>query len=232
MKRLFVLAMVLGVVLASAPGPAAEDPLAALGKGWKCEKKGDDLRIYYQDVPGKEVPKVQMVGVVDAPPEKVFEVVTDYARFEDTMPYMEVCHVIHTEKVDKNTTVNYVFFFVNPPLISGRYYTLKLTDERDATIEGVAGSYRSKWDLVTKGVYHETPESPGIQMLMHVKDAVETRSNQGFWLLQPLDGGKKTRLIYQVLTDPGGSIPHWIANKAQVKTLPDLLETVEKQVKK
>jgi len=235
MKRPFVLLVMLvvvGLLLGRVPASAAQDPLAPLGDGWTCEKKGEGVRIYYQDVPGQDVPKVQMVGIVDVPPEKVFRVVTDYAHFEDFMPYVEVSHVVHTETVDKNTAVSYVFFFVNPPLIAGRYYSLKLTDESDVPIEGTAGSYRSTWDLVTSGVYHETPESPGISSLVHNKNAVETRSNQGFWLLQPLDGGQKTRVVYQVLTDPGGSVPHWVADKAQMKTLPDLLETVRKQALK
>ena len=231
MKRCLITAGVLIMLCVSAQVPAAEDPLAAVGKGWKCEKKDSNLRIYVHEIPGKDVPKVQLVGIVDASPKQVFQVVTDYAHFKDFMPYVDVTHVIHTERVNKNTAVNYVFFFVNPPVISGRYYTLKLTDESNVSLEGKAGSYRSRWDLVTRGVYHETPESPGIKNLVHDKDAVETRGNQGFWLMQPLDGGKKTRVIYQVLTDPGGSIPHWIANKAQMKTLPDLLDTVVKRVK-
>jgi hypothetical protein len=230
MKKLFMTAVVLGILCLSAQGPAADDPLAAWGAGWQVEKKSDTFRIYTQPIPGKDVPMVQVVGIVDAPPQSVFQVVTDYAHFEDFMPYMEVCHVIHTEQIDPHTRVNYVFFFVNPPLIAGRFYTLKLTDQSDETIEGVAGSYRSQWDLVTNGVYHETPESPGIQQLVHDKDAVETRNNQGFWLMQPLDGGQKTRVIYQVMTDPGGTIPHWVANKAQMTTLPDLFSTISNRI--
>jgi len=232
MNRVFAALAAFGLLLFPGPGSAAEDPLAAQGPGWECVKRDASLRIYTQPVPGRDLPKVQMVGVVDAPPERVFRVVTDYEKFETSMPYIDASRVIHGERVNAHTEVHYVFFLVNPPLIDARYYTLKLTDESDETIEGVPGSYRSQWDLVTEGVYHETPESPGIQRIAHMDHAVETRLNQGFWLMQPLDGGRKTRVVYQVLTDPGGSIPHWVANKAQMKTLPDLMATVEKEARR
>ncbi len=232
MKGILALLIGLGMFFVPAEGPAADDPLAAMGKGWECEKKEKSLRIYTQEIPGKDIPKVQMVGIINASPKQVFKVVTDYKNFKKFMPYIDLSHVIHSERVNAHTSVHFVFFLVNPPFIDARFYTLKLTDDSDETIDGKAGSYRSKWDLVTKGVYHETPKSPGIKRLMHEDGAVETRINQGFWLMQPLDGGRKTRVIYQVLTDPGGSIPHWLANKAQMKTLPDLLETLEKKIGK
>jgi len=46
--------------------------------------------------------------------------------------------------------------------------------------------------------------------------------------MEPLDGGKRTRATYALFTDPGGSIPSFIANKANTTALPDLFAAVRK----
>ena len=59
--------------------------------------------------------------------------------------------------------------------------------------------------------------------------AVRLKVNDGSWTLEPLDGGKRTRATYYLYTDPGGSIPSWIANKANTMALPDLFEAIRKR---
>ena len=54
----------------------------------------------------------------------------------------------------------------------------------------------------------------------------------GNWLFESLQGGKATRVTYTIRTDPGGSIPSWIANRANRKAVPDVMRAVFKQSKK
>ena len=56
--------------------------------------------------------------------------------------------------------------------------------------------------------------------------------NEGSWTLEALDGGRRTRATYYLYTDPGGSIPKWIANKANTMALPDLFEAIRKRAAK
>ena len=44
----------------------------------------------------------------------------------------------------------------------------------------------------------------------------------GSWTLEPLEGGKRTRAVYRLLTDPGGSIPGLMADRANTSALPRL----------
>ena len=40
-----------------------------------------------------------------------------------------------------------------------------------------------------------------------VEGVVRVKLNEGSWLAEPLNGGKRTRLTYTLLTNPGGLIP-------------------------
>ena len=58
---------------------------------------------------------------------------------------------------------------------------------------------------------------------------IRLKVNTGSWTMEPIDGGKRTLATYQLLTDPGGSIPTFIANKANTKALPELFSRVRKR---
>jgi hypothetical protein len=118
---------------------------------------------------------------------------------------------------------------LSPPMVSYRYYSLQLSDERD--VEGKPGVFRSKWTL-EKGQYRRTPQDPDIKDSLKSGwgDPIETPLNEGYWLFEPEDGGMKTRITYYVWTNPGGSIPLWIANKANTVALPELWSAVKKRL--
>jgi hypothetical protein len=44
------------------------------------------------------------------------------------------------------------------------------------------------------------------------KGFVRVAQVQGFWKMVP-QGANQTQVIYQVHTEPGGSVPSWLANK-------------------
>ena len=44
-----------------------------------------------------------------------------------------------------------------------------------------------------------------------------------------VDEDGRTHLTYWLYTDPGGSIPNWIANKANTISLPDVMRAIAKR---
>jgi hypothetical protein len=52
---------------------------------------------------------------------------------------------------------------------------------------------------------------------------------KGFYQLTALDGGR-TRVVYQVYSDPGGSLPRWLARKAAEKIPAETITTLKRQV--
>jgi len=52
--------------------------------------------------------------------------------------------------------------------------------------------------------------------------------NDGSWTLEPIDDGARTRATYLLYTDPGGSLPTFLINKANSSTIPDIYEALRK----
>jgi hypothetical protein len=164
------------------------------------------LAVYTREKPGMDVREVKAVGQVDAPPEKVFEVVTDYEHQIGNMPYIEKAQVFARTEKD-------VIFWAQAdfPMVSRRDWVVKSKLEKNLP----GGVWRAGWEPV------EVKEAPPA-----ADNVVRLKVNTGSWTLEPLDGGKRTLGTYQLLTDPGGSIPTFIANKANTTALPLLFERV------
>jgi hypothetical protein len=166
------------------------------------------LVIYTREKPGAEVKEVKAVGQVNATPEKVFQVVTDYEHQVGNMPYVEDQAVF--TRTDSDVTLWAVADF---PFVSRRDWIIKSHLERNMS----GGVWRASWNPTE--VPNVPPPEDGV---------VRLKVNTGSWTMAPLDGGKRTLATYQLLTDPGGSIPKFIANKANTTALPELFKRVRK----
>jgi hypothetical protein len=49
---------------------------------------------------------------------------------------------------------------------------------------------------------------------------------EGFWLFEPIDGGKRSRVTYTSVTCLGGSIPDWLANRSNLNIIPKIFKAV------
>lgn len=226
MKKSFI--FVFPFILSSVVTYAGD--LTPPGEGWVEKSKEKEFKTYSRKVKGSDTREVIMIGVLEAAPARCFAVVGDYECFPDFMPYIEFAKILNSKKVDDNKTIDHAFFYLSPPLVSSRFYTLELTNEKNS--DGQAGAYKSSWSLDDgKGMvsYRKTPEDPSLGKKL--KPAVETAFNKGYWRFDPLDGGKKTKVTYYIWTNPGGSIPSWIANKGNTVALPNLWEAVKNRLK-
>jgi hypothetical protein len=208
------------------PAPAVD--LTPPESGWAERNGTKEYKTFSRISEGADSGEVMMVGVMDAPPKACFDFIVQYEKFPGVMPYIEYTKRIHSEKINENKTLNYVFFLLTPPIISSRFYTLKLEDESNA--DGREGVYRSQWDL-EKGRFRKTPLDPEIKgSLKNPEKAVETPLNKGYWLYEPIDGGKRTKVTYYVWTNPGGRIPMWVANMGNTIALPKVWNAVKSRV--
>jgi hypothetical protein len=64
----------------------------------------------------------------------------------------------------------------------------------------------------------------------HLKSG-DYKVNDGSWELKPLDKGG-TLVTYTVHAEPNSSVPDWIREAAQKKTLPELFERVKTEANK
>lgn len=200
------------------------------GPGWEKRSNGKNYNTYMRQAPGSDTAEMKLVGEISAAPAQVFAVVTDYPAFPQFMPYMDYTKVIDKKEVNDKENIYTVFFYVKPPFISPRYYTIKLTDEKDP--DNIAGAFRSAWEQ-DNGNDRLTPSAPSLKgKLEDADEAVETKFNRGCWFLQPGPGGKGTQVTYYVYSNPGGSVPSWVANRANTVALPKLWKALVERCNK
>lgn len=185
--------------------------LAVLASGnWELANETDGIKIFTRAKDGSSVREVKAMGEIDAPADRVFKVIGDYDHYTEFMPYMRESKVIARE--GKTT---FIYGYVAPPVVSNRDYTLKMVDE---SIGGDSPMYKVSWTPANdKG----PPPRGG---------TVRLTINTGSWTLEPTEDGK-TYATYYLYTDPGGSIPTFLVNKANRDSLPDLVKAVRKRVK-
>lgn len=153
--------------------------------------------------------EVRAVGEVDAPPDVVFGVVTDFEHGAEFMPHLEASTIVWRVGDD---VLNWAM--VDFPIAKRRDWVVRFHLEHP----GADGTWRARWQTVRDG--SGPPPS---------SRAIRVPQNDGAWTIEPLDGGRRSRATYQVVVDIGGWIPTWIANREQVKAVPDLFEAVAKR---
>ncbi len=204
MKRIAISLMLLTAVPALADEPEAK---------WEQKANEDGVVVYTRERKGTDVKEVKAVGTIDSPPQQVFRVLGDYERYKEIMPYTDESRIVATEQGGK---VVHFYSLINAPFVSKRDYTLRIVEESDW--KDGKGFLKSRWTSSEKG----PAAKDGVVRVKH---------NDGSWLLEPVDGGKKTRATYLLFTDPGGSLPTFIVNKANSSAIPDVFNALRKYAK-
>lgn len=191
----------LPVVLTSAPGK------------WEVATKTDGITVFTRERENSDIGEVKAIGLIKAAPHEVWKAIRDYDNYKKNMPYTEVSQVLSRDEGDKN-----ILFYsvINAPLVDRRDYVIKLRDESDW--KDGKGFLKVSW---TTANHPTKPITDGI---------VRVKVNDGYWLLEPRDDGKTTFGTYYVFTDPGGSLPRFIVNKANESAVPDVFRAVRKAV--
>jgi hypothetical protein len=185
---------------------------ASAEPGWeeaaRTEIDGRPLVVHARSRPGSAVKEVRGVGSFDAPPWVVKNVIDDVARYEDFMPWTERSPVLQR---GDGFVVSYQR--LKMPIVEDRDYVVKIVDE---SVEDAQGRvvWKNRW---TQANELGPPPTPGITRI----DVVE-----GWWQLEELDAGARTKATYYVYTSPGGSIPAGLVNMANARGVPELFGAV------
>lgn len=199
--------MLLPLALLAAALPGAGLSAAS---GWELVAETRGVAVFERPRAGSSAREVQAVGEVDAPAPRLFRVLLDFERCTEVMPYTAEGRVVHREEGGRAV---HLYTVLDAPVVARRDYTMRLVDESDWR-DG-KGFLKLSWTPSNRG----PPPRDGV---------VRVLVNEGFWLLEPLDGGKRTRVTYRLFTDPGGSLPAWATAMANRSALPDAVEAVRR----
>jgi hypothetical protein len=147
-------------------------------------------------------------GDIDAPPEVVLRVLTDYANHPKWVRNLSQSRVI-----DKRSNSLDVYQTLHLPVLSDRDFTLHVTwgDQGDA-----------KWLRFRTANDKGPPPGHG---------AVRVNLHEGSWLLEPRAGGQATHAVYQFHLDLSGSFPGWMGKGQAGKDMPNLFENIRNQTR-
>lgn len=188
-------------VLAADPG----------GAGWEKDAQSDGITIFARQQKGADVREMKAEGIIDAAPMAVWKAIRDYPNYKSTMPYTAESRVISQDAGGKTTLF---YSVVNAPLVDKRDYLIKLLDQSDW--KDGKGYLKVSWTAVQDP---GTPEREGF---------VRVKINDGMWLLEPRGDGSQTFATYWVYTNPGGSIPSFIADRVNGTAVPDVFKAIRK----
>lgn len=157
---------------------------------WKVAKDEEGIKVSLSDVAGSQYKAYRGVTTIKASVAKL------RALQEDVVGACAWVHECKSQKIlkhegDKTWTYSQ---FNTPWPVTPRDSVLQVT-----TVEGADGSLTRN----LKGVPTYIPDEKGFVRVAQV---------DGFWKMVP-KGANETEVTYQVHTEPGGSVPSWLANK-------------------
>ena len=108
--------------------PAHAFDMKSPGPGWTEAYHTSELAIFVKDV--DEGRRIVATAEVEARPEIVFDVLGDFERYPDFMPYVKESRILSREGNSEVIT----YARVAPPFVSERDYSLRVRMMRDMSI--------------------------------------------------------------------------------------------------
>lgn len=174
---------------------------------WRLVKDEAGIQVYLQQIPGSSFQAFRGVTRIRADMSRLLALQEDVSA---ACAWIHACSEQRLLKHEGDLSWAYSRFHTPWP-VQPRDSILQVTTKR-----GADGSVTR----VLKGVADYLPEQKGFVRVSKV---------EGFWTLTPLAG--EVEVIYQVHSEPGGSVPAWLANSfvvdAPFNTLQGLRQLAE-----
>jgi hypothetical protein len=197
MTYLPLLSVLLLAVVASPPGPAlpGEARQTPTGEVWV------EMVSAGAGKPHEGVGR----GVIEAPPERVFRALTDYAHWQEFMPFLKQADA--RPQADGSVLSRHVMALPSP--LGERRYQVRFTQGIEAGPEGK--TWWIRW--------------------AYVEGSGNVSGHHGSWQLTALGPGR-TLAVCRLYTDPGGLTPHWAIDRGTEQTLPWIFHGLRQQVRR
>ncbi len=196
--------------------------------GWVFVRDGEEaVKVYRKTIPGKRLYAWKGEKLTPAPPDVLFNAITDVPGALTVDPKripVKVSEVL----ARRGDGVDLVQVLKVPAwlLFNDRYWFVRTTWLKN--IGGVVGKHMQKWiGIEGTSAY---PEKAKV-IAADWKGAVELEESAGAWETLPTEDGK-TRLVFRTYSDPSGNIPTGGQNFATGKTLPDNLNAYDRRARK
>jgi hypothetical protein len=175
------------------------------GKSWTKHGHKSGVTVSTAPVEGSDVPRVRAVVTIDASPDEVWDTITG-----NTLKMKGLKEKKHLGSCDDRC--DYIYFRMGHPLIKDRQYVVKVRST--VTEKDGLNHYRRTWV--------RTDDKGAVD-----SGALTVEAISGSWTLKPIDGGKRTRLVYVNHIDLGGNVPASLFSKGFIGNAYKLLEKIK-----
>lgn len=199
------------LLAAAAAGSARASEPAGGGGAWESEDTIKGIVVRSRPVPGTGLreffAEATLVGTVS----EFQAVATDVERFRFFMPYVTESRRVLREP--DGSEISYIL--VRAPIVDARDYYSRGRVLKEPDPDG-NGEFHNTWEAIPT----YKPERRNVVRLLR---------NDGFWRTRPA-GDDRIQVQHGFITDPGGSVPLWIANRANVSGVPDLFNAIQAEM--
>lgn len=196
-----------------------------------------EIIVAAQDTPDSSLKRAEMTGIINAPPEIVWQIITDLNNFKFFMPRTISSMAVTPEKVQEVVKMK-------PARAEEVEKLLPRTPANPANYRVPGGKYTvyhysnldfpwpcsNRWYIV-KGVNDETKAAQHYYHLTWSLVIGNLKENSGEWILEPY-GTNQTKAIYRLSTDPGGAIPGFLIQQGTCTTMPQIIKVVRERAAK
>ncbi len=231
--RLGVWMMLLGAAILTlelAPQAGAQEVIRSrLDKG--------EVIVSAREEQGSSVKHAEMTGIINAPPEVVWQVITDVNSFKYFMPRTLNSMAVAPEKIpeivkEKPTQAKEVEKLLGPTFVDPANYRVpggKYTVYHYSNLD-FPWPCSNRW-YILKGIQDETQAAQHHYRSSWSLVIGNLKTNSGEWILEPY-GNNQTKAIYRLNTDPGGAIPGFIVQEGTCSTMPQIIKAVRERAAK
>ncbi len=175
---------------------------------WELRKDSEGIEVYTREVKESNFDEFKGVVYLDASVKTIIDVICNVNEFDKWMPDVEKAKLL--KRTGDSIQIDYVETKAPWPV-----------QNRDVIVERHLYHNNSGTVIMEmKALPNYLPEKEGI---------VRIKKMNGFWKIIPQKN--KVKIIYQILTEPGGSIPSWLANLKVVDNPFETLKGLRQMVK-
>ncbi len=186
-------------------------------------------------VSGSNAKRCEAQGVVEAPPAKVWRVITGVNRFQEFMPRTLKSLVVTPEQLKevlkaRPTSASQVEGLLGPNpadpqayRLAGRQWLVHLYSLLD-----FPWPVQNRWYII-KITNDETQAESHRYLSSWTLQLGNLRENRGEWRLEPF-ADQKTLVTYHLITDPEVSLPAFLVKRGTSVTLPQIITAVRQRV--
>jgi ribosome-associated toxin RatA of RatAB toxin-antitoxin module len=171
--------------------------------GWELASEKKGLTVEHRKARETAYHEVRISGASPAPPAVIAAQIWDHRRYEQFLPWVKQLEVLQDAE---NERVCYQR--IHTTLVADRDYSVRFKKLVDKETQLHQIFFATANDL----------GPPPKDRLVRVTIL------RGSWTIEPADGG--SFVTYQILTDPGGSIPAWIGDGPQRDALVDFVRII------